>query len=488
MRNSIGIKLFIGITCFALMIVSLFWILNTKFLEGYYLEKKKDSLLEYGREIQSAYNEDYIYDNDDELKNIESIVGGDITIIDEFGDIIYSSSFTGGKGRGKGNNRGLSLLSDEGIERVLKGEIVLESYIHPRFNTMSLVLSSPLKNEHILIMESPLASIKESVEIAKTFHIYIGIASLIIGTIIAFIFSRIFTKPVVKLNNVAKSMAKLDFSKKYIVKGNDEISQLGKTINFLSDKLDATISELNSANIRLKEDIEKERKLEKLRKEFVSSVSHELKTPISLIQGYGEGLKDAVTQDEASKDFYCDVIIDEAKKMNKLVQDLLNLSQLESGHYQLQRESFNIYDLIKKITAKFSPIFDEKSINLKINSDDKKMKVFADNARIEQILINFINNAINHIDDKKNITINIKDYIEKIRIEVINTGNPIPEDQIDKIWDSFYKVDKSRAREYGGTGLGLSIVKSILKLHDSDFGVFNIDGGVKFWFELDKGI
>lgn len=486
MKNSIGKKLFIGIAFFALIIVSLSWLLNTKYLEDYYLEKKKDSLFEHAGNIQKIYDGD-INSIAEKLGNIENTIGGSITIVDKNGNEIYSSVFTSGRGgKGRGSLRGISLITNKGIRRVLNGETVLESYIHPRFNTMSLLLASPLADGHILVMEAPVSSIKESVEIAKSFHIYIGIISLLIGTILAFIFSKIFTRPIVELNNVAKSMAKLDFSKKYIVKNNDEIDQLGKTINYLSDKLDTSITELNMANKKLKDDIEKERKLEKLRKEFVSSVSHELKTPIALIQGYGEGLKDSVIEDDESKDFYCDVIIDEANKMDKLVKDLLNLSQLESGYYQLQKEAFNIYDLIENITNKFNPMLDEKSINLKINFDDKKLKIYGDYSRIEQVLVNFINNAINHVDNKKIISINIRDHVEKVKIEIINTGKSISDNEIDKIWDSFYKVDKSRAREYGGTGLGLSIVKEILKLHDSDFGVVNVDGGVKFWFEMDK--
>lgn len=486
MKNSIGKKLFIGIAFFALIIVSLSWLLNTKYLEDFYLEKKKDSLFEHAGNIKQIYEGD-INSIDEKLGNIENTIGGSITIADKNGNEIYSSVFTSGRGRkGRGSLRGINLLTNKGIRKVLNGETVLESYIHPRFNTMSLLLASPLADGHILVMEAPVSSIKESVEIAQSFHIYIGIISLLIGTILAFIFSKIFTRPIVELNNVAKSMAKLDFSKKYIVKNNDEIDQLGKTINYLSDKLDTSITELNMANKKLQDDIEKERKLEKLRKEFVSSVSHELKTPIALIQGYGEGLKDSVIEDDESKDFYCDVIIDEANKMDKLVKDLLNLSQLESGYYKLQKECFNIYALIKNIINKFDPILDEKSINLKINSDDKELKTYADFSRIEQVLVNFINNAINHVDNKRIININIRDHVERVKIEIINTGEAISDNEIDKIWDSFYKVDKSRTREYGGTGLGLSIVKGILKLHDSNFGVVNVDGGVKFWFEMDK--
>jgi signal transduction histidine kinase len=487
MKNSIGIKLFIGITIFALIIVSLSWILNTKYLEDYYLERKKDSLFAYSKKINTIYN-DNIDEIEPTLKNIENGIGGNITILDEKGTQIYNPSpMPRMGGMGRGHLKGIGLLTNSGVERVLNGETVLEGYIHPRFNTLSLVLASRLLNGHILVIESPVSSIKESVEIAKSFHIYIGIISLIIGTLIAFIFSRIFTKPIIELNNVAKTMAKLDFSKKYVIKNKDEIGQLGETINYLSDKLDISITELNMANKKLKEDIERERQLEKLRKEFVSSVSHELKTPIALIQGYGEGLKDSVIEDAESKNFYCDVIIDEAKQMDKLVKDLLNLSQLESGQYHLQKEGFNIYDLAKKNIDKFKPILMEKNINLKIDSDSKDVNVYADITRIEQVLVNFINNAINHVDDRKAIGINIKDHIQRVRVEIINTGKAIPEDEMDKIWDSFYKVDKSRTRKYGGTGLGLSIVKGILKLHEGSFGVSNVDGGVKFWFDMDKG-
>ncbi|SHJ59358.1 sensor histidine kinase [Paramaledivibacter caminithermalis] len=488
MKNSIGIKLFIGITLFSIIIVSFSWVLNTKFLEDYYFKKKQENLFKYAEAIQTMYSNN-VNDIDFTLKSIEDSIGGNITILNENGIEIYGSMFMSHRGgKGKGNPKAMSLLTKKGLNKVLSGETILEYYIHPRFNTMSLVLAAPLINGNILIMESPVSSIKESVEVAKDFHIYIGIISLLAGTFLAFIFSKIFTKPIIELNKVAKSMAKLDFSKKYRVKNDDEINQLGKTINYLSDKLDTSISELNRANKRLMDDIEKERELEKSRKEFVSNVSHELKTPISLIQGYAEGLRDSVIEDEESKNFYCDVIIDEAKKMDKLVKDLLNLSQLEAGYYQLQKESFNIYKLSQKIIDKYLPILKERNITLQINCDNKKLKVYADIIRIEQVIVNLINNAINHVDDKKTIKINIRDYIEKVKIEIINTGKAIPEEEMDKIWDSFYKIDKSRARKYGGTGLGLSIVKSILNLHNNSFGVSNIDDEVMFWFEMDKWV
>jgi len=404
MKKSIRFKLFIGITCFVLVIVGLSWILNTKYLEKYYIEKKKDSLMEYGKQIQLTYD-DNIEKIEDELAKIQDVIAGDITILTDKGEVIYSSLFMEMQGKwGKG--RGNLLLTMDDIHRVAKGDVILEQYVYHRLKTKILVLSVPLESNQILILQTPVEAIKDSVEIVQNFYIYVGVISLIIGIIVAFLFSRKFTKPIVELNEIANNMARLDFSKKCLNVSEDEIGQLGNTINYLSDKLDITISELNSANEKLKRDIEKERQLELLRKEFVSSVSHELKTPIAL--------------------------------------------------------------------------------NLIMNIENNIGEVRGDISKIEQVLINFINNAINHVDNEKVIKVNVLDKNNKIKIEIINTGRNIPKDELSKIWESFYRIDKARTRKYGGTGLGLSIVRRILELHKSLYGVLNLDDGVKFWFELDK--
>lgn len=488
MKKSIGIKLFIGITFFALLIVILSWILNTSYLENYYLTKKKETLVEYGNEIEELYiseeNEISL-----EVDKIENIINGDISIYTINGSVV-ESALTDQSGHGKGKNigKGNFPLNNVEIQKVILGETVIDIYNHPRFNTKFLFLGTLLKNKNILIIQTPIASITESVEIAKSFHIYIGFFSLIIGTLVAFIFSRIFTKPIIELNNIARNMGKLDFSRKYKVKNLDEIGELGETINFLSDKLDVTINELNNANEKLKEDIEREKKIDIMRKEFIANVSHELKTPIALIKGYSEGLKDNVVDDEENKIFYCDVIMDESQKMERLVKELLDLSIIESGHLKLQIQNFNIYNLIEKIVNKYNQIFIEKNIIININAIDKDLMVTGDISRIEQVITNLLNNAINHVDNKKCININISDINSKIKIEIKNSGSTINKDEIKKIWDSFYKIDKSRTRKYGGTGLGLSIVKGILELHKSLFGVNNTEDGVLFWFELNKSI
>lgn len=293
-----------------------------------------------------------------------------------------------------------------------------------------------------------------------------------------------FTRPIKKINIITKKMSELDFSEIIHVKGKDEIAQLSHSINDLSYKLDSAIGELNSKNRRLEQDIDHERKLDKMRQEFVSSVSHELKTPIFLIQGYADGLKANVAKDEEKRNFYCDVIMDEADKMDVLVKDLLDLSQIESGMFEINKCSFDITSLVKDVLIKHEPVFEEKQINVEIQEMDNVF-VNADPMRIEQVIVNFLNNAINHMDEQRKLKVAISKEAGKARISVYNSGWHIPEEALEKIWLSFYKVDEARTREYGGTGLGLSIVRAIMEAHQNRYGVNNVTEGVEFWFMVD---
>ena len=330
-----------------------------------------------------------------------------------------------------------------------------------RLNINYLDTYTLFEEERILLLSGQIDTMNNSIDIATKFFMFTGIITVIIGSIAAFMFSRKFTKPITELKAISVSMSHLDFSHKYNVRSDDEIGELGSSINSLSDQLNHSISELREVNKKLKKDIEKERELDQMRKEFVSNVSHELKTPISLIQGYAEGLKKNVVDDEESKNYYCEVIIDEALKMEKHVKELLELSQLESGVFRIESTQFDLSSLISDIITRFERIFDEKQINL-TTSMPSGLFVIADKIRIEQIILNYINNAMNHINQKKRIDIGISETTEnKIRLSVYNTGSPLPGGEMTKIWDSYYKVDKARTRTYGGTGLGLSIVKAI---------------------------
>ena len=189
-----------------------------------------------------------------------------------------------------------------------------------------------------------------------------------------------------------------------------------------------------------------------------------------------------------SRDFYCEVIIDEANKMNRMVKNLLSLNQLEFGGGQVKLEHFDLTEVIGSVAASAQIMFEQKDIELRYNEPEEHIMVWADEYMVEEVLTTYISNAVNHAerpDDGKPV-IEIKTVVtgDTVRTSVFNTGDPIPEEDIDRIWSKFYKVDKARTREYGGNGIGLSIVKAIMEAHNQAFGVINYDNGVEFWFEL----
>ena len=282
-------------------------------------------------------------------------------------------------------------------------------------------------------------------------------------------------------------MANLDFSHKYrITEADDEINNLGKSINLMSDKLESTIKQLRRTNIELEKDIEEKSKIDEMRKSFISDVSHELKTPIALIQGYSEGLLENVNTDDESRKFYAEVILDETNKMDKLVKQLLELMKLEYGKREFSDKEFNIVELEKEVIRKSKVMLEEKQVDVELKSPEE-ISVIADDFYIEQVITNYLTNAIKHVeevDGKKSIIIENVVNVEKnkVRIKVFNTGVNIKEEDLTRIWNRFYKVDESRNRADGGTGIGLSFVKAIMSNYKNDYGVINKDNGVEFYF------
>jgi signal transduction histidine kinase len=281
-------------------------------------------------------------------------------------------------------------------------------------------------------------------------------------------------------------MSNLDFSQKCEVDRNDEIGILSESINKLSASLDTALTELKTTNEQLVSDIEKGRKLEKMRQDFVSSASHELKTPIAIIRGYAEGLKMNVGDSDASAKEYCDIIMNEADKMNELVLSLLEASLYSSGMKSINKEEFSLNELVSEYMKAVKPIFDEKGITGSFESENENCIVFADRAQIERVLSNYISNACSHAKGEKKIVVYITATEEKYKVSVYNSGSFIEEKDKENIFNSFYRADKAHSRAEGRFGLGLSIVKSIMDMHSSECGFNNVDTGVEFWFELEK--
>ena len=336
------------------------------------------------------------------------------------------------------------------------------------------------------MMRINMESIRDSVRIANEFVMYICLAGALLAGVLVWLISKRVTKPLGELTELSKRMAGLDFDAKYTSGGSNEIGQLGRYFNQMSENLEKAYSQLLVANNELQKDIEKKEKIDDMRKEFLSNVSHELKTPIALIQGYAEGLQECINDDEESREFYCEVIMDEASKMNTLVQKLLTLNQLEFGRDTLEMERFDICDLIQNKIQAVAILAQQKGAEIQF-SGDSSVYVWGDEFKIEEILTNYLSNALNHVSGERKIRVQVRPEGDVVRVSVYNTGELIPEEDLGLIWDKFYKVDKARTREYGGSGIGLSIVRAIMESHHQKYGVQNLADGVEFWFELQNG-
>jgi len=346
-----------------------------------------------------------------------------------------------------------------------------------------LEMIGTLENGDYFIMKTPLESIRDSVMLANRFYTIIGASVILISAIIIYLFSRRVTKPVMELADISKRMTALDFDAKFESKGENEIDVLGEHMNQLSETLEKTISELKTANNELRRDIEHKEKIDEMRKEFLANVSHELKTPLALIQGYAEGLKDGISEDDQSREYYLEVIMDEAQKMNAMVRKLLTLNEVEFGQDAVTMERFDVSEVIEGIAGSYALFVQQKGGKLRLNVQ-RPLYVWSDELKIEEVISNYLGNACNHLDGERIIEIKAEQKDEKVRISVFNTGKQIPEEDMERIWEKFYKVDKAHTREYGGSGIGLSIVKAIMESVNGSYGAKNYLNGVEFWIEL----
>lgn len=334
-----------------------------------------------------------------------------------------------------------------------------------------------------IIINTPIAAIDDGVRAANNFTLMVGAAILTLGCIASALLSQRFTSPIVQMSKAAKKMARLDFSERVECTSDDELGQLGESINYLSSELETKISELKDANKQLKLDIEQKDKTDKMRRELISNISHDLKTPLSIILGYCEGLQANINSDE-DREFYCSVIEGEALRMSSIASRLLDLAELESCN-RLDTQIFDLAQLCSERVQKLGYLAGERSIKTDFESCGDCI-VNADRERIEEVINNILSNAIHHTPDGGNIKVSVNSDGDRVSCRVFNSGSHIPEESLDRIWDSFYKVDKARTRSYGGSGLGLKIVSTILDMHGAEFGATNLKDGVAFFFIMKK--
>lgn len=490
MKKSIKIRLavtYIGIMCLSLAVMLL---VNSLFLEKFYLRKKTESLKKVYNTMNDTSDTRYYSSLADDEKfkqycdenNLSMIVVEDVT-----SRILFAYA--------KNSERLYSEIQFGVLDDFVRGKREIleatDNYIVEKKTDDVKAMDSVnmvgvLDNGNGFLITTPAQSLKDSALISNVFYLYIGLFTIFSSSVVIWFISRHITRPLQQLSELSKEMANLNFDAKYTSTSEDEIGVLGNNLNRMSGELEKTISELRTANNELQKDIEKKEQIDEMRKEFLSNVSHELKTPIALIQGYAEGLQECINDDQESREFYCDVIIDEAAKMNNMVKKLLSLNQLEFGNDTVNMERFDLTELVKGVVQSAQLLASQKEAEIRFLQEEP-ISVWGDEFKIEEVVTNYVSNALNHVDFEKKIEIKAVKRGDVVRLSVFNTGARIPEEDLDKIWIKFYKVDKARTREYGGSGIGLSIVKAIMDSMNQKCGVINYENGVEFWFELACG-
>lgn len=416
-------------------VLFIFWIINNTLLEKFYVYNKEKELVKAYDRIDQVFSDDYSL-NDFELtvEKLLSRYGIEATVFTDQGVVVVTQS--------RDERELIEMYEEAQKTSIVSNDNVLDKtdnyLIYTEENTQveseNMILRGRLSGGEYLYMKASLGEIKDNVAIANRFFYICASVVLVVG-IIAIIFVNRLNRLKIK---------------------NDELLR----------------------SLQEKEEIDS------MRKEFLSNVTHELKTPLALIQGYAEGLRDGINEDQESREFYCNVIMDESSKMNKMVQRLLTLNQLEFGSNQLDIEEFNLTELTANVINNVMMLAVRDDIEVHFDQSADYM-VKADVFKIEEVITNYLTNAINHCQGRKAIEITMTEIKGKVRTAVFNSGSPIPEEELERIWEKFYKVDKARTREYGGNGIGLSIVKAIMDSHGQSFGVSNKNDGVEFWFELE---
>lgn len=376
-------------------------------------------------------------------------------------------------------------LSEERKRALEGGSVLEEEWVEPWSGVRSLVAIHPIVQDgrlsELVVALTSLQQISEANDALRLFYVYIGIGGFALILLLSLLLSKIVTKPLLSLNKSALRMARLDFSVKSPIIRNDEFGSLARSLNTMAEKLDVTLRELQQANEQLRNEMDHKQRMELIQKEFVSNASHELKTPLSIVKSFAEGLRDGVGENKRER--YIEVILDETEKMEELVRDLLELAKLESKTIKLKKSWFFLSELTEEIVERLMHHFREKELRaVTILANEEAL--YADQEKIEQVLLNMLVNAIRHANPGSEITVRIEGEAQALRVTIENEGEQIPQEQLSFVWDRFYRIERSRNRKTGGTGLGLAIVRHILELHEASYSVRNTKTGVAFSFSL----
>lgn len=476
--KSIKLKLFSGIV----LIFSIFILGIATYGVTYKDFFQREKLMEMNEVIEEIKNYiDKDYDNrvDGKLEGLSEKYSVQIDIKDALtSESIFSSHKMGKNNMMNGQHR------FEVIEFIGEKEGVSETITLDRSTGVEF-LTAVGKNVYTyeITVKTPITVIDDAVNKSMKLLFMIMVPVGFIALFITALFSRQFTKPVIEITKKTRKIEELSFCEDLNIKSIDEIGILAKSVNNLSYKIEETLKNLKEKNLELETMMKNEKKNQLARREFVSSVSHELKSPITVISGYIQALQEGIISSEEDRKFYLDVIGEETDRLGIIVNDLLDLYKLESNTFKLNKKEVNINSLMKRTLEKNKFRFEEMNININF-TEGENITVIVDEVRLEQAVQNYINNALSHVDENKIIDINLKVIEDNLVISVYNSGSNIEDDNLTRIWEGFIRVDKVRNYKEKRLGLGLAIVKQIVNLHDGTYGVKNRKHGVEFWISL----
>ena len=492
-RSSIRVRFFAAISIVALVFIGILVLLNVFFYQDYYMLTRRSELRNAYVSVRSNYDSDSA-DIASLLDSYESRSAIRLAVADADGNAITSSALRDNEpvfdfGHMEQKFRSVAVLAsviqNHDWSMLEKNEYqFLTVSLRDNDQYLCLVGSLDADGGEYLVAYMPYAYIKQNSSLNLVFLLIAGGCALLICLGCGYVISRQFTRPLIQMAGLADRMSELDFSTQYIGTGKngDEIDQLGQSLNRLSAYLEQAIGELKESNDQLAQEIEEKERIDNMRQEFIVNVSHELKTPIALIQGYAEGLTAGVADDPEDRKFYCNTIADEADHMNKLVMQLLSLSRLELGAEQTYDEDIDLHALCEEAVRKTAVLCENRGLT--VQYEDTHITVRTDGDLLDQVLMNYLSNAIRYTPEGRRIEISAARVNGGVRLSVFNEGDGLPEEELGKIWEKFYRTDRARTREAGGTGIGLSLVRAIADTLHGACGVENVEGGICFWFEV----
>lgn len=453
-------------------------IANNYLLDNFYLKNKQKNIINVAQEIDQ--NTSNLFD-DEFLRGLERtchIQNLSLLVVDEeTTPVLYFYS--------KEEETETKTRLNMYIAETNRSDRVFDNVKNETLGINYIEVCGKLSNGYFYLIKTPIESIKESSALSIRFLLYITAILLPVSIVIMLIVVENITQPLKKLTKVSTKISSLDFSEKVCIEGSTEIVELGKNFNKMSDELEKNIGELKTANAKLQDDLVKKQQLEKMKNDFMSSVSHELKTPIAIISGYAESLADNIVDEPEDIKFYSETIYDEAQKLSDMVQQILTINKMEFHEAEINIQRINIYNVIEEIVAPMQKIISDKNLDFQININ-KNQTVWTDESLIKQIVSNYITNAIDHVNVNGKVTVDLEEYDNKYKLKVFNTGSNIADEYKDMIWEKFFKIDKSRHREFGGTGLGLSLVSTFAKVLNQEYGFQNLRNGIVFYITCDK--